>query len=178
MNDSISIIEKKDFLKWFLKHYRFQKRECVWLLNYFISDDIVMENLHFVENAEYCSKAIILSTVCSNEIPFQFFKDSVETTDVEKSFHDIRLNPEDKIYVQLNFRDSHKNPHYGIIVEENPFLPESLQPAKQYEIWADLLISEAVQTYKEERLYAEIDKALDCKDKQAFLQLTKRLKND
>ncbi|PWA12357.1 hypothetical protein DCC39_06020 [Pueribacillus theae] len=178
MNSSISIAEKKEFLKWFLKNYRFHKRECVWLINYFISDDLVMENLHFVEKAEYCPKAIILSTVCSNEVPFRFLKENIVTSDVEKSFHDIRLNPEEQVFVQLNFQHSNKNPQYSVVMEENPFLPESLHPTKQYEIWAGLILDEAVTSYREQCLYEKINEALDNKDKETFLKLTEQLKRE
>lgn len=177
MSNSTSISEKKDFLKWFLKNHRFHKRECVWLLNYFISDDLVMENLHFVEQAEFCPKAIILSTVCSNKVPFRFLKENIVTSDIEKSFHDIRLNPEEKIYVQLNFKHSHKNAQYGLITEDNPFLPESLQPNKQFAIWTDFVVDEAIINFKRKQLNKEINRALDNNDKKTFLKLTKQLQN-
>jgi len=176
MNSAISIAEKKGFLKWFLKHYRFHKRECVWLLNYFISDDTIMENLRFVENAEYCPKAIIMSTVCSNDVPFRFYKESIVTSDVEKSFHDIRLNPEEIVHIQLNFHKANKNPQYISVLEENPYLPESLQPDKQYAVWADMVLDEAFQSFRHHRLLEAIDKALDQKNEEAFHQLTEELK--
>lgn len=176
MSNSTSVREKKEFLKWFLKNHRFQIRECVWLLNYFISDDLVMENIRFVEHAEFCPKAIIVSTVCSNETPFQFLKENIVTFDVEKSFHDIRLNPDEEVYVQLNFKNAHKNLQYSLIVEENPFLPESMQPRKQYAIWTDFILDESLFKYKKEQLDKQINQALDNNDKKAFLQLTTELK--
>ncbi len=176
MNHSTSIAEKKDFLKWFLKNHHFHKRECVWLLNYFISDDLVMENLHFVEHAEFCPKAIILSTVCSNEVPFRFLKENIVTSDIEKSFHDIRLNPEEKVYIQLNFKHSHQSLQYSLVIEENPYLPESLQPNKQYALWTEFIVDEAVIKFWQQQLYEQIDHALDKKDKEKFLALTKQLK--
>lgn len=176
MNSAISNAEKKGFLKWFLKHFRFHKRECVWLLNYFISDDLVMENIHFVENAEYCPKAVIISTVCSNDVPFRFYKDGIVTTDVEKSFHDIRLNPEESLYLQLNFYKSQKNPQYAVVSEENPYLPERLQPEKQFSFWADIVLDDAMQTFRYNRLYEQLNEALDKKDKETFMQLSCQLK--
>lgn len=176
MNNSTSIAEKKDFLKWFLKNHRFHKRECVWLLNYFISDDLVMENLHFVEHAKFCPKAIILSTKCSNETPFQFVKENIVTSDIEKSFHDIRLNPDEQVYIQLNFKHSHKNVKYSLIVEDNPYLPDDLQPIKQYAIWADFILDESIFKYKIDQLNKQINQALDNYDKKTFLQLSEQLK--
>lgn len=176
MNHSTSIAEKKDFLKWFLKNHRFHKRECVWLLNYFISDNHVMENLHFVEHAEYCPKAIILSTVCSNEVPFRFLKENIVTSDVEKSFHDIRLNPDEKVYIQLNFKYAYQHTQYRLILDDNPYLPESLQPNKQFAFWTDFIVDEAIISFKQQQLLKRIDEALDTNDKETFLALTKELK--
>ena len=37
------------------------------------------------------------------------------TTDAEKSFHDIRLNRDEDIYIQLNFKSSFQNANYVAI---------------------------------------------------------------
>lgn len=134
-----------------------------------------MENIHFVEHAEYCPKAIILSTVCANDVSFRFLKENIVTSDIEKSFHDIRLNPEEHVYIQLNFLHSNKNPHYGLVIEENPYLPESLQPDKQFAIWTDFILDEALVQFKQKKLNEQIDEALNNGDKARFLELTEEL---
>ena len=63
-----------------------------------------MEKVHFVEQAEFCPRGIIMSTHCVDEVPFRFYKENVMTTDAEKSFHDIRLNKQQDLFIQLNFR--------------------------------------------------------------------------
>ena len=49
------------------------------------------------------------------------------TADAEKSFHDLRLHPDEKMYIQLNFPNNHTCPQYASVREENPFLPAYLQ---------------------------------------------------
>ena len=50
------------------------------------------------------------------------------TTDAEKSFHDIRLNRDEDIYIQLNFHESSSTlPQYVAVLEENPFMPKLWQ---------------------------------------------------
>lgn len=39
----ISVNEKKEFIRWFLNHYQLKRRECVWILNYLMSHDQLME---------------------------------------------------------------------------------------------------------------------------------------
>lgn len=52
MQTPVSVNEKKDFIRWFLNHYQLKRRECVWILNYLMSHDSLMEKVHFVEQAE------------------------------------------------------------------------------------------------------------------------------
>ena len=127
MNAPVSVNEKKDFIRWFLNHYQLKRRECVWILNYLMSHDQLMEKVHFVEQAQYCPRGIIMSAHCADEVPFRFYKENIMTTDAEKSFHDIRLNREEDIYIQLNFRASFKVPQFAAVLEENPFMPKNLQ---------------------------------------------------
>ncbi len=63
----------------------------------------LLENIHFVEEAHYCPRAIVMSSVEHNGVPFRFYKGNIMTSDAEKSFHDLRLNPDESIYIQLNF---------------------------------------------------------------------------
>ncbi|RBW70269.1 ReoY family proteolytic degradation factor [Bacillus taeanensis] len=177
MGSTISVSEKKDFLKWFLKNYKFQKRECVWLLNYLLSDDVVMEKVHFVEKAEYCPKAMIISTMeMEEDVPFRFYKQNIITTDAEKSFHDIRLNQEEDIYIQLNFLAARKNPKYAAVVEENPFLPETLLVNHEFSDLAEQILDESFFKFKRNQLMKKIDQALDQKDINTFQALTEELK--
>src|SRR5690625_1422421 len=92
MNSPVPVMEKRDFLKWFLEEYRLKRRECTWLLNFLMSDDHLMERVHFVEDAEFCPKALLISTNDVDHVPFAFHKQSFVTMDAEKSFHDIRKN--------------------------------------------------------------------------------------
>ncbi len=177
MSSTVSVLEKKDFIKWFLNHYQLKKRECVWLLNYLVSDDQLMEKVHFVEKAEYCPKAIIMSTQCTDGVPFRFYKQNVLTTDAEKSFHDIRLNQEEEIYLELNFNASRLTPEYASVLEENPHLPQNMSMDKKYGIWAEMVLEKSIETYRKNDIMAKIDAALDQKDYDSFTKWTNELKN-
>ncbi|MBN3555905.1 YpiB family protein [Fictibacillus nanhaiensis] len=177
MSSTVSVLEKKDFIKWFLNHYQLKKRECVWLLNYLVSDDQLMEKVHFVEKAEYCPKAIIMSAQCTDGVPFRFYKQNVLTTDAEKSFHDIRLNQEEEIYLELNFNASRLTPEYASVLEENPHLPQNMSMDKKYGIWAEMVLEKSIETYRKNDIMAKIDAALDQKDYDSFTKWTNELKN-
>lgn len=43
MTASVSVVDKKAFVRWFLKNYQLKRRECVWILNYLLSNDDLLK---------------------------------------------------------------------------------------------------------------------------------------
>ncbi|MBS4191026.1 YpiB family protein [Bacillus sp. FJAT-49705] len=176
MSAPVSVNEKKDFIRWFLNHYQLKRRECVWILNYLMSHDQLMEKVHFVEQAQYCPKGLIMSTHCVEEVPFRFYKENVMTTDAEKSFHDIRLNREEDIFIQLNFHASNKAHQYAAVLEENPFMPNRIEISEKDKIVAERFLNDSIKKFQKESLLKKIDEALDKHDENSFLRLSEELK--
>ncbi|AIM15434.1 MULTISPECIES: ReoY family proteolytic degradation factor [Neobacillus] len=177
MTTPVSVNEKKDFIRWFLNHYQLKRRECVWILNYLMSHDQLMEKVHFVEQAQYCPRGLIMSTHCVDKVPFRFYKENVMTTDAEKSFHDIRLNRDEDIFIQLNFHASHQAHQYVAVLEENPYVPKHLQVNEKDSIIAEQLLQSSIERFQREKLLQMIDEALDNNDRKAFAILTEKLNN-
>lgn len=171
----VSVNEKRDFIRWFLNNYQLKRRECVWILNYLISHDQLMEKVRFVDYARYCPRGLVMSTHCVDDVPFRFYKENVMTTDAEKSFHDIRLNRDEEIFIQLNFHMSNKSHQFIAVLEENPYIPDELQIDRQFKDEAERLLDESLRIYNKKRLLHQIDEALDQGDKQLFLNLTTEL---
>lgn len=176
MSAPVSVNEKKDFIRWFLNHYQLKRRECVWILNYLMSHDQLMEKVHFVEQAQYCPKGLVMSTHCVDEVPFRFYKENVMTTDAEKSFHDIRLNREEDIFIQLNFHASNKAHQYAAVLEENPYMPKSLQISEKERLIAERFLADSIEKFQKDLLLQKIDEALDNHDEKMFILLTEQLK--
>ncbi len=171
----IPVTAKKDFVRWFLKRYKLKRRECVWILNYLLSHDHLLKNVHFTDEAHYCPRAMVMSTTGSESIPFRFYKGNLMTADAEKSFHDLRLHPQDKMYIQLNFPNSHSCANYASVREENPFLPSYLQVSESDRKIAERLLEESVSTNTTEMLMKRVDEALDANDKERFIELSMML---
>lgn len=176
MTTPVSVNEKKEFIRWFLNNYQLKRRECVWILNYLISHDQLMAKVHFVEDAEHCPRGIIMSTQCVDDIPFRFYKNSVMTTDAEKSFHDIRLNRDQDIYIELKFKEAHKSYQYAAVLEPNPYMPDTVHISDSDRKLAEMFLKASIKNCHETRLRKEIDKALDEKDEKTFMKLTEKLK--
>ncbi len=175
MTAMIPVAAKKDFVRWFLKRYKLKRRECVWILNYLLSHEQLLENVHFTDEAHYCPRAMVISTINSESIPFRFYKGNLMTADAEKSFHDLRLHPEEKMYIQLNFPNSHACPQYAIVREENPFLPVELQVSARDRKIAEQLLEESAASMSLELLMKRVDEALDANDRERFLVLSAML---
>jgi uncharacterized protein YpiB (UPF0302 family) len=177
MATPVSVNEKKDFIRWFLNHYQLKRRECVWILNYLMSHDQLMEKVHFVDQAQYCPRGLVMSTHCIDKVPFRFYKENVMTTDAEKSFHDIRLNRDEEIYIQLNFNASNQAHQYVAVLEENPYMPKHLQINETDREVAEQFLKASIERFQREKLLSQIDEALDKQDRSGFLNLTKQLNN-
>lgn len=175
MTAMVPVAAKKDFVRWFLKRYKMKRRECVWILNYLLSHEHLLQNVHFTDEAHYCPRAMVMSTTGSESIPFRFYKGNLMTADAEKSFHDLRLHPEEKMYIQLNFPNHHLCPQYASVREENTFLPNYLQVNDNDRKIAEQFISESIASMTKEMLMKAVDEALDANDKERFILLSTML---
>jgi uncharacterized protein YpiB (UPF0302 family) len=176
MQSSVTVKDKKRFIKWFLNHYQLKKRESVWILNYLVSHQEILANVHFVREAKFCPRGIIMTSHCSTETPFRFYKNQLVTTDAEKSFHDIRLNQHEPLYLQLNFSKSYQSPFYVAVLEENPFLSDEYFITEKDKKHAKQLLDKTLFDNEKKLLLKAIDDALDKRDYRTFQRLTSNLK--
>ncbi|WP_059105123.1 ReoY family proteolytic degradation factor [Shouchella shacheensis] len=176
MSNMVPVMDKKAFLRGFLKRYQLKRRECAWLLNYLMNDDSLMERVHFLSRSEGAPKALVISAQGVDQIPFSFRKNHHVTTDCEKAFHDIRLNQTEDIYIELHFSGVSTSTQYLAVLEDNPFLPETKERVEAIEKRAEELLTQSIQEFQRKRLEEAIDKALDQGDRTAFMTLTEELK--
>lgn len=120
----VTVEQKKDFIRWFVGNYQLRRRECAWILSFLISFDQLMHKVHFVENTNKTPRGIIMSTYCVDDFPLsslRYYRNGEINTNAESCFHDIRLNRDDDLYVELNFKDKYNCKEYWEVLEENPF---------------------------------------------------------
>jgi uncharacterized protein YpiB (UPF0302 family) len=97
------------------------------------------------------------------------------TTDAEKSFHDIRLNRNEPVYIQLNFKNSHQSASYAAVLEENPFMPQDYFITEKDQELAELVLQTSISNYQTQKLRRKIDRALDSGDRETFERLSEQL---
>lgn len=172
MSSAVPIVEKKTFIRWFLKNYQLKRREGVWILNYLLSNDELLKNVHFVEEAHYCPRAIVMSSLDHKGIPFRFYKGHLMTNDAEKSFHDLRMHPNEAMFIQLNFSNVPPHMNYLAVLEENPYMPTDVGIGEREKKIAQQLLETSIYAFQEKAILEQIDEALDRGDKERFFELS------
>jgi len=174
MNQGVTVKQKKEFVRWYLKRYQMKRRECNWILTYLLTHDELMNNVHFVEESHYCPRAMVMSVTESAGVPFRFYKGNLMTADAEKSFHDLRLNPNEDMYIQLNFPETNAI-EYLSALEENPHRPKYLDVDQRDTQLVNELIEHLMNQQEDAAYNRMIDEALDTGNKERFLELTNQM---
>jgi len=172
---SIPLENKKIFLQWLLDTFYVENDEVRWLLEFLIENDDYLKIIRFTDHAEYCPRAIILRVKNFRKITFQFHKGEVVTTDVDKSYHDLRLMKQTSMFMQVDFDPFNRPFLYGQVLEKNPYLEDDLSSYGKKNAKKPQLKKENTQHYIK-LLKKKIDLALDRKDEQKFYELTYQLK--
>lgn len=175
MHTPISIQSKKYFIKWFLKNFILKKIEATWVLNYLIKQDKLLNKVSFVNDARFCPRAVILSSDCTDEVPFLFYKQHLVTEDIDKFFHDIRLHQDENIYIQLNFKQANQNSLYATVLEENPYTPKETYIVQQDQNVSEKLLKQLLLESQLKKLKQDIDQALDDRNEYQFKKLVELL---
>lgn len=176
MSNTVTVAEKKHFLRWFLGNYQLQSREAEMLLRYMMTRENVLRRVHFVESFRQLPRVIVVSTTCVQVAPFRYYRrNKPVSTDVEQAFLDLYQHPDDDVYVGLFFKDRSSSAAYASVLEE--IATGELEPAvrEMISLQAEWAIDQAIRTYQRSKLMEEVNQALDVGDKTAFYEASKRL---
>lgn len=176
LSTRIQLKEKKRFIKWFLAHHQMKRRESMWILNYLLNHDIVLNKARFVEEVEETPRGIRMAAVGTNAPAFQFYKEGHEFDDPEQAFHEVRLNWHTDLYVELVFEGAWASSEYLSILEDNPFAPWNDAITEELSEEVDEAIERFQLMERKQELIKEIDAALEDAEREFFLTLTQELK--
>lgn len=171
----VSVDEKKEFLRWFLSHHQCKSGDASSLLRYILVHDEILKNVKFTSNVECCDKSIIVSTTCSSLTSFQFVKKGQITYSVSKAFHDLRLNPDETVYIAIYFKKWKLNYRYAVVLEDGPVEEHYTTQDHLNSLLAEIALDQVIRRQRVKQLYDEIDQALENRDHSRFLELTGEL---
>ncbi|HLQ84318.1 MAG TPA: YpiB family protein [Pseudogracilibacillus sp.] len=171
----ISTRDKQDFLKWFIDTYEFESHENKWILELLLKQPEILEQVEFVKSVNECPRSIIMSTICSPKTEFVYRKNKLVTIDQDKAYHDLRLNFNVPVYLQLNYRGQEKCPNYGFISIDNPYENNHFNRGKDKYLVNKKLnaiaLNKTIELIKE-----KINQSIDNNNKKDFYLYSKKLK--
>lgn len=171
MNCSITTSEKKEFINWFFKKMKSShsvSKNAVEFLHFL--PDHRLDRVVFVENAEHCPIAFVLSPRHSKNEGFTSLKKGERFSDIAfVSLNFLHRNPDEVVYIQLDFDLIKDCDEYKAIIESNPYI------AHEDEKMVEEVINHSLLLFKEKTLLDEIDCALENGNKNEFFRLTSKL---
>lgn len=169
----VEIADKKCFLKWCIQHLSFSKREIDWILNYLVSHDSILNKIIFVEQSDKTPRGLRIHAENSF---MTLFIQGHSFTDTEQIFHEIRLNAQKELYVEIILNNAWHLPEYLAVLEDNPYNQWNEQLAgESYEEMEKILVEYNKQK-EVQFLQEQIDLVLEKGDKKKFQQLTDQLR--
>lgn len=171
----VDVQTKKNFLNWLVATVQFPRREIYWMINYLVSHDSVLENLHIIEHADKTPRGLRLSANKAHKEALTLFIENHEFINSEQIFHEIRMNWKKELFIEFDFEGKWHSEKYLRVLEDNP-----------YNSWNDTIHPEIVASienflYQKEKeleievLYQKIDYALETKNRADFEVLTEKL---
>ncbi|WP_035053078.1 ReoY family proteolytic degradation factor [Carnobacterium pleistocenium] len=176
MNIQISLEAKKIFLSWFLDRYQLKRRESMWILNYLLNHDIVLNKVHFVEAVEKTPRGMMMSTTEMGSEPFLFYKNGTVFSDPEQAFHEVRLNWQEEMYIELIFSNPWKSAEYLTVLEDNPYFKWNEMISGKLIEEVELALETLSLTERKQNTLHQIDLSLEEDDREKFIQLSNQLK--
>lgn len=167
--------EKQDFIYWFLRNYELKKQESEWILLYISQHQDVLKNVHFIKGAKNCPRGIEMASTCSKKPAFFFYKQQITTTNPDKAYHDLRLNKEEDLFIELNFEDATDYIKYVEVLEDNPYCSTSQRMQAVHRKQAELVLEHIILNRKKAIVKKDVNHALDNKDDETFFKLTEEL---
>lgn len=174
MNTTISLGDKKAFIKWLARYRKMKRSESKYILNYLLADNNhhILSKVHFVEDIPERSRGMVMSTTDTEKIPFRFYNGNSMTADAEKAFNNLRLYPEERMYIQINFTDRFNCTEYLAVLEDIEFSRTNEEGVIIVSEDIERLVSVITASTNRKSLLDEIDKALDNGDEELFMQLS------
>lgn len=171
----VNVADKKEFLVWLVNNISFSQREVLWILNYLINHEAILNNVHFIEQADKANRGLKVTERDLDDEPIQLFLSGKNFTDTDQIFHEIRMNWKEALYVECIFEDSWQNSQYLSILEDNPYARWNEQVSEDVIESINVFFDHEEKKAKLNLLHSQIDSALEDNNYEAFLELTDEL---
>lgn len=69
----VNVADKKEFLVWLVNNISFSQREILWILNYLINHEAILNNVHFIEQADKTVRGLKITSKEIEKEPIGLF---------------------------------------------------------------------------------------------------------
>lgn len=69
----VNVADKKEFLLWLVNNISFSQREVLWILNYLINHEAILNNVHFIEQADKAVRGLKVTSKEIEDEPIRLF---------------------------------------------------------------------------------------------------------
>ena len=138
---------------------------------------MLLENTFFIKETKNkiknYPKYLFISANETDGVPMAYMEKDhgTLTTDFATIAENIRNNVNEKLYINLNFKNKIKSPEFAVVdfIEADDDLEDETSQD------AEIIIGEMEEILRKKTLFTKIDEALDSKDEKMFYLLTKEL---
>lgn len=163
---NVSVEKKREFIVWFLEHYKMKWKECFWMLEYFLKNEGALKRVHFVENVEFDKPiSLFMSAQSTKTTPFKYYSNNLVSEDPDRAFNHIRFHPKEDIFITLNFADKYLHPQFIEVLEGEGTDETDLPMAVRVEL------AQVVNDLEKLGKAQLIDYALDTRNEELFRKL-------
>jgi|GEM_PF-1322148 len=173
----VSSADKRQFLKWFLEKHKLKIADARILIEYILTQHHILDKLNFTDKINKSERNIIISSMNSDEIGFQFYNQQMRSDDVAKAMASIMNDPISKINLIIHFHGKLLDQRYTRLVGHSGL--ENIRRYEQFEKYsskATEIIDKVMLENEINRTKQKIDEALDQKNEKMFSDLVKKLK--
>lgn len=173
---AITLAQKKRFLSWFVTSQSFSRREVAWLVNYLISHEAILANVHFVEKAEVTPRGLVIQTADFSDTSILLYKEKIEFVDVDQIFHEIRFHWQEPLFLECRFNETWQEALYLGVLEDNPYASWNKTLDPYFDRQVEEYFDELARENQKKELLLRINQALEENDQVTFIQLSSELK--
>jgi uncharacterized protein YpiB (UPF0302 family) len=171
MEISVTIQEKREFLRWFMQHFKIEAHDMHWFLQDLLDNEQTLEYVHFVKDLTDCPKGMLLNVAPNNDLTFLFFKGNVKTDDVYTAYHELQLYQHEKCYIQVDIPDCNNHPLFRAVLEADAVFQREIKRE------TEALLSNLLYEGELSILQQKINKSLEQEDYEAFMLYSNQLKD-
>ncbi|WP_413377746.1 YpiB family protein [Alkalihalobacillus sp. 1P02AB] len=176
MKKWVSNEQKRGFLQWFIKNNQLKNKEAKLILDQFIRNHHLLDQLKFTDSINKNKKTMIISSYQSDEPGFMYYNKKTKTDNLSSLLDDLVTNPTESFYLILNFNGKSLNHRYLQLLEnEKSDNFQRFKRFKKYEEETNQVIEQLIKNKDKEALMKAIDEALDNRDKVLFNKLVEKL---